>query len=1360
MGLSSPPRRRNAILGWAKGTILLLAGLLLTGGPTLGAPEASEASEARLSEVWEEVRSVSSKLEAFFLQETRDLRSTAQRIAAGSLPALVSRWEGAFQAGSGELEALHDEVVDALTQQSEADDLDFLFLVTQDGEVFTGQQQSGAAEPSSEVAFRNALVVLTAPAFRTGQASQGFEELAVRGGGVAGDEVFAISVSPVAVRADVPYAALVAGVALERLLDDVEDLVERSVVELRWHLFTRLPQGGAVVALGVDEGSMLDPSLVEELQANSSSEVFGLAGEESSMPGRWFALGSVDGRVRHGLGVTADPEFVSSLLAVRGTAEPAAGLSEPTSGRAAPGASPSQPTYLSERPTTPRRSRGQGVVQASSDSSSLVPPFEFGDGDSTTRLVLYCVVATVVGGGLWLVLAAWFSRRRRRRQVEQLTAATATTVSAPNPPPQSAPRVPTSPTAVGEDLVAQFEINWKTFASYTQDVLEEKLRSLEELPRQSLIELQESMEKLSGEMAHLRVAPGGDVNPATPQGLEELREAVQVLSKELVAVRTEGGAVVAPTLVDEVSVAGFDSMRETMLQLGADVGGLQGGMNGVQGGLRSIEEGLRGATHGLLERIGELVEVGASSSSPSEGLAADTAHMVSDVRGEVITAGERLTDLNKVVVDLSDVFGRRQDEIVGNRVTEKLAGIQAQFDQRVEDMQAAREELVQEAGVVRDELEESRRLEAESRRQIDAANAREKSLQAAVESEKAGREAALLQRDEVRDQENQLRTELRGLQARLEEETRKVREGETATESLRADVARRDQDVESLRRERDAADERGQQVRVEKDQELEAQKKSHDGALLELDERCRELERARSEAANEAERLVVANEQRDQELEARSRAFEALKDEKDHLEGKVRAAEDGVREVEGRLSRVKDEKRDTERQLAGREEQLTASRRDVERLEGELVSKARQLEEVQSGVETLRADLEAERGVERAQTARLETEKADLEARSRHQGAELERLEESVRTRDNELRDVEAEKLRYKAQFTEIEAKWQSRVSEIELRVSEAQRGRNDTLRELDDAKRALAAAQDDLALARAAVDAGGASSDTVSALEDEKRLLSKSLADLSKELERVRDEAEQVRRFHGTLMDGSLPTAVVGVDGACRVFSWNARATELWGKSSSAVVGEALGELGVAGLQDAVLDGVRQIILTGKSVELPDLSFSDPDGQAKHLRLRGDPILGPDREALGAVVLAEDVSEQIENDIESRLQSIFNERLVRSLPAALIVLDSRDRVISWNHHAENVLGVEGPAAIGSELFTLDSPLSRPAFKKRFEQNKGAGVPTKVRVKLDVQGVPGQYLFTQCPFVGEDDSVRGTVVLLQEINVAVEAGGK
>lgn len=1358
MGLSSPLRRRNAILGWATGATLLLAGLLPTAGPALAAPE---ASEARLSEVWAEVRSVSSKLEAFFLQETRDLRSTAQRIAAGPLPALVSRWESEFQEGSGELEALHDEVVEALSQHSEADDLDFLFLVTQDGEVFTGQEPSAAAAPSSEVALRNALVVLTASAFRTGQASQGFEELAVSGGEAAGDEVFAISVSPVAVRADVPYAALVAGVALERLLDDVDDLVDRSVVELRWHLFTRLPQGGAVVALGVDEGSMLDPALVEELQANSSSEGFGLAGEESPTPGRWFALGSVDGRVRHGLGVTAEPEFVTSLLAVRGTAEPGAGSSEPTSGRAASGASPSQPTYLAERPTTPRRSRGQGAVQASSDSSSSLPTFEFGDGDSATRLVLYCVIATVVGGGLWLVLAAWFSRRRRRRQVEQLTAATTTTtVSAPNPPPQSAPRVPTSPTAVGEDLVAQFEINWKTFASYTQDVLEEKLRSLEELPQQSLVELQESMEKLSDEMAHLRVAPGGDVNPATPQGLEELREAVQVLSKELVAVRSEGGAVVAPTLVDGASVAGFDSMRETMLQLGADVGDLQGEMSGLQGGLRSIEEGLRGATHGLLERIGELVEVGASSSSSSEGLSADAALMVADVRGGVITASERLTELNNVVVELSDVFGRRQDEIVGNRVTEKLAGIQAQFDQRVEDMQAAREALVQEAGVVRDELEESRRLEAELRRQIDAASAREKSLQATVESEKAGREAALLQRDEVRDQENQLRTEQRGLQARVEEETRKVREGETAIESLRADVARRDQDVESLRSERDAADERGRQVRVEKDQELEAQKKSYEEAALELDERCRELERARSEAVNEAERLVVANEQRDQELEARSRAFEALKDEKEHLDGKVRAGEDGVREVEGRLARMKDEKRDTERQLADREEQLGASRRDVERLEGELVSKARQLEEVQSGVEALRADLDTERSAERAQTARLEAEKADFEARSRHQSAELERLEESVRTRDNELRDVEAEKLRYKAQFTEIEAKWQSRVSEIELRVSEAQRSRNDTLHELDDAKRALGAAQDELALARAAVDAGGASSETVSGLEDEKRLLSKSLADLSKELERVRDEAEQVRRFHGTLMDGSLPTAVVGVDGACRVFSWNARATELWGKSSSAVVGEALGELGVAGLEDAVLVGVRQIISTGKPVELPDLSFADPDGQAKHLRLRGDPILGPDGEALGAVVLAEDVSEKTEKDMESRLQSIFNERLVRSLPAALIVLDSRDRVISWNHHAEKVLAVAGPSAIGSELFTLDSPLSRPAFKKRFEQNKGAGVPAKVRVKLDVQGVPGQYLFTQCPFVGEDDSVRGTVVLLQEVTVPVEAGGK
>jgi hypothetical protein len=45
-----------------------------------------------------------------------------------------------------------------------------------------------------------------------------------------------------------------------------------------------------------------------------------------------------------------------------------------------------------------------------------------------------------------------------------------------------------------------------------------------------------------------------------------------------------------------------------------------------------------------------------------------------------------------------------------------------------------------------------------------------------------------------------------------------------------------------------------------------------------------------------------------------------------------------------------------------------------------------------------------------------------------------------------------------------------------------------------------------------------------------------------------------------------------------------------------------------------------------------------------------------------------------------------------------------------------------------------------------------------MRVRIEVNGAPAWHLITQCPFLGEGDSVRGMILLLEEAPAAVEAG--
>ena len=47
-----------------------------------------------------------------------------------------------------------------------------------------------------------------------------------------------------------------------------------------------------------------------------------------------------------------------------------------------------------------------------------------------------------------------------------------------------------------------------------------------------------------------------------------------------------------------------------------------------------------------------------------------------------------------------------------------------------------------------------------------------------------------------------------------------------------------------------------------------------------------------------------------------------------------------------------------------------------------------------------------------------------------------------------------------------------------------------------------------------------------------------------------------------------------------------------------------------------------------------------------------------------------------------------------------------RDRVTLWNHVAERLFRIDSDAAIGQELFSLETPLDRGVFKRRFLKAK------------------------------------------------------
>jgi PAS domain S-box-containing protein len=124
--------------------------------------------------------------------------------------------------------------------------------------------------------------------------------------------------------------------------------------------------------------------------------------------------------------------------------------------------------------------------------------------------------------------------------------------------------------------------------------------------------------------------------------------------------------------------------------------------------------------------------------------------------------------------------------------------------------------------------------------------------------------------------------------------------------------------------------------------------------------------------------------------------------------------------------------------------------------------------------------------------------------------------------------------------------------------------------------------------------------------------------------------------------------------------------------------------------------------------------------------------------------------TEEIGRDaLDADAGAAFSRGLLRSLPIALIVLDGKGRVVSWNRLAESLFGIAEETALGKDFFSLETPLAKPAFRSHYERNRADEATRRIRVRMEVQGIAGNYILTQAPFRGDDGGQRGAIFTLE-----------
>ena len=629
----------------------------------------------------------------------------------------------------------------------------------------------------------------------------------------------------------------------------------------------------------------------------------------------------------------------------------------------------------------------------------------------------------------------------------------------------------------------------------------------------------------------------------------------------------------------------------------------------------------------------------------------------------------------------------------------------------------------------------------------------------------------------------------RSWSGRVSSLTAQVEEARKESGTLRAELGKERESLASLGRELQQGSERSKKLESDLGAAVREQARRADEArqvAVQLERARKEIEKREKEFAEERRRLCGKVE----ELEAQGTILESEKSdaesnaarlqslldaegaEREKLQIAAESARSGKDRIEGETRRL------TEELKALRTERAQAKAREVVSLGEEKVRLERELEAV-------RAELAEEREA-RAQAEKESSRAAPVEAvedgpDSEELGLELAEARAEAASREDRNRALEAETAALRKQVLEREAEiarlkeageaaprtakagadgaliaYRAEIERLELaRFDEARRAQT-----LDEEARKFKARLAELEKARTREDAPAAAPDEpdrLKELEKERMDLLSTLDKLGGELERLRGDIEGFRRFQGALIDGSIPAAISGVDTALKVFAWNPAAEGLWKIDAESVLGRQLTELSLPGFGPDVLSEVERAMREKQTFMLPRSTFVDGSGKVRHVEWSFDPILGPGDESLGAVLITNDVTEKVDREIEARVQALFSQSLLRSLPSALIVLDVERRVISWNLGAERLLGMTEGEVVGKEFFSLPVPLAKPAFQKRFEESERDGVVHRLRVRFDYEGATGNFAVTQAPFVGNDESVRGSMLIIESLAVPVAA---
>ena len=174
---------------------------------------------------------------------------------------------------------------------------------------------------------------------------------------------------------------------------------------------------------------------------------------------------------------------------------------------------------------------------------------------------------------------------------------------------------------------------------------------------------------------------------------------------------------------------------------------------------------------------------------------------------------------------------------------------------------------------------------------------------------------------------------------------------------------------------------------------------------------------------------------------------------------------------------------------------------------------------------------------------------------------------------------------------------------------------------------------------------------------------------------ERTRDLEEQSRQLQAAhaeteLFLTSIPTILIGLDSRGRVTRWNPTASESFGISAASALGRTLDDCGIRWLGRDVGAELSRWLLTETLCRCDELAF-EKNGSTRSLGLSIRPIPASQAGASRFLVTGADVTER--KKAEAAVAHLA--AVVECCDAAIITVDLKGRILSWNAAAERLYG-------------------------------------------------------------------------------------